>query len=408
MKKINTTKVEKIISTYQYRIKDSNAKLVNALFLHSGSVNFVWNYCNDIQQKAISFRRPWHTSFDLNHLTSGSSKELNLHSQTVQAVCEEYAKKRSQFNKPFLKFRTNKRNRNLPWIPFKAAAIKVDSKGTFTFMGLKLKTWYSRELPKNAVIKTGNICCDNTGKWFINVTFELKFESEAQLDEYKLNLTSKGQNLTAIDPGLNPMLTYSIEGPDGQVSYQEVEPQKFYRKSQDKLAMAQRAKKKKQVKAIHKQIANKRKDYQNKLALELVRDNHTIVNSDINYKKLIQSKLKGHAKAWNDCGQGYFRTALKSKAAKHNVKYVEISERMLVSTQTCSKCNALTGPKGRKGLSVSAWECPKCGAYHNRNENSADNHRLAYKASLTLSDMRASKEESPSLQGGEDVKYGHL
>lgn len=28
-----------------------------------------------------------------------------------------------------------------------------------------------------------------------------------------------------------------------------------------------------------------------------VRENHTIINTDINYKKLIQSKLKGHAKA---------------------------------------------------------------------------------------------------------------
>ena len=143
---------------------------------------------------------------------------------------------------------------------------------------------------------------------------------------------------------------------------------------------------------------------------KLINNNHTIVNSDISIKKLIRSKLKGHAKAWTDIGIGNLRSALKSKAKKHNVTYVEVSERILVSTQTCSHCKNLTGPRGRKGLSVSAWACPKCGKQHLRNQNSADNHRLAYKnsllnfnkelknnASLTLPAVGVSTEESPNL-----------
>ncbi len=415
-KKTNQQKIEKIISTYQFRIKDSNSKLIKSLFEQFGAVNFVWNYCNDVQQQAVKRKKKWLNHYDLKNLTSGSSKELNLHSQTVQAVCEEYDTRRIQFKKPYLKFRTNKQNRNLPWIPFKSSAIRVDHKGTFSFMGLKLKTWYSRKLPSNSVIKTGSICCDSTGKWFINFTFEMVFDSVEDKETYRLSLTSKGQNLTAIDPGLNPMMTFSIEQPNGTVSYQEIEPQKYFKQSQDKLAKAQRAKKKKQIKSIHKKIKNQRKDFTNKLVWNLIQDNHTIVNSDIDFKKLIRSKLKGHAKAWTDCGLGNLRTALKSKAKKHNVKYEEISERILISTQTCSHCKALTGPRGRKGLSVSAWDCPKCGRHHLRNQNSADNHRLAYKESLdlnsqkshrsnelkqdaflTLPDVGVSFEESPSL-----------
>lgn len=412
MTKINKNKVERILSTYQYRIKDSNNKLVKSLFAHAGTVNFIWNYCNHTQQQAVDRKKPWLSDIELKNLTSGSSKELNLHSQTVQAICEEYVLKRSQFKKPFLKFRTHKQNRSLPWIPFKAKALKVDDKGTFSFMKLKLKTWYSRKLPENAIIKTGSIVCNSSGKWFINITFELSFENQEKLEEYKLNLTSAGQNLTAIDPGLNPMLTFSTENPDGSIEYDEVEPQKFFVKAEEKLAQAQRAGKKKQVKTIHRRIANKRKDFQNKLALKLVQENHTIVNSDISYKKFVQSKLKGHAKAWSDCGQGYFRTILKNKAGKHNVKYVEICERILVSTQTCSHCKSLTGPRGRKGLSVSAWDCTRCGRHHMRNQNSADNHRLAYKealakelantelknkANFTLQGIGVSNEESLSL-----------
>lgn len=398
MAKTSNPKVEKIISTYQFRIKDSNTKLVKSLFSKSGSVNFVWNYCNDIQQQAVKKKKKWLSDVDLKNLTSGSSKELDLHSQTVQAVCEEYVLKRTQFKKPFLKFRTNKKNRNLPWIPFKSSAIKVDENGTFTYMGLKLKTWYSRKLPTNSIIKTGNICCDNTGKWFINVTFELEFNSTEERENHLLSLTSEGQNITAIDPGLNPMMTLSIENPDGSIEYKEIEPQRHFKKSQDKLGKAQRAKKKKQIKIIHKKIKNQRKDFSNKLVWSLVEENHTIINSDISIKNLVKSKLKGHAKAWSDVGIGNIRIALKSKAKKHNVKYVEISERILVSTQTCSHCKALTGPRGRKGLSVSSWECPKCGKHHMRNQNSADNHRLAYKESLLKSNKELKNKVSSTLQ----------
>ena len=71
----------------------------------------------------------------------------------------------------------------------------------------------------------------------------------------------------------------------------------------------------------------------------------------------------------------------------------------------------MTGPRGRKGLGVSSWACLKCGRHHERNQNSADNHRLAYKeslegktnkelkskVSLTILDKECPQEESPSL-----------
>ena len=71
----------------------------------------------------------------------------------------------------------------------------------------------------------------------------------------------------------------------------------------------------------------------------------------------------------------------------------------------------MTGPRGRKGLGVSSWACLKCGRHHERNQNSADNHRLAYKeslkgetnkelknkVSLTILDKECLQRESPSL-----------
>lgn len=141
------------------------------------------------------------------------------------------------------------------------------------------------ENTKNSKITNGTITCDNTGKWFINITFQLIFDSI---------------------------------------------------KEQENLGKAQRANKKKLAKNINKKIKNKRKDFNNKLVLNLVMNNHTIVNSDISYKSLMKSKLKGHAKAWSDNSLGNLRLTLKFKAKKHNVKYAEINERILVSTETCS------------------------------------------------------------------------
>ena len=424
-----------IVTTYQYRIKDSNEKLRKNLMILSGYVNYVWNFCNHSQLEVLNHYKQgfkassWLSAYDLNTLTSGTSKIIAIPSQTVQAVCEEYVLRRKQFKKPYLNFRTNKKNRNLPWIPFKSSAInfhindKNNSKNkscTFTFNKLKINTWFSRHffevqhkidklnqdnkinnLSKNSAnkdlhieaetkITTGSICRNTEGKWFINITTKTTFNSQQDYENYKLLHTSKGQNLTAIDPGLNPMLTMSIESPNGNISYKTSEPQRFYKKLQDRLAQAQRARKKKQIKKIHTKIKNQRKDYNYKLALELIRDNHTIVGTDLNYKKLMKSNLKGHAKAWSDVGLGNLTQILKSKAKQHNVKYEEVSERILKSTQTCSHCLSLTGPRGRKGLSVSAWTCSKCGAQHNRNENSANNHRLAYKEVL-LSSINSEK-----------------
>ena len=43
------------------------------------------------------------------------------------------------------------------------------------------------------------------------------------------------------------------------------------------------------------------------------------------------------------------------------------------STQMCSNCFELTGPKGEKDLNVRKWTCSGCGLHHQRDENAAIN-----------------------------------
>ena len=384
---------KKLILTYQYRIKDSNDSLVRSLFVLSGKVNFIWNFINNSQKQVLNRNNAgykikyWLNKNDLHKLTKGTSKLINLPAQSIQAINEEYVNKRTQANKPYLKNRTNRKNRNLPWIAFKAQDIKMDNKGTFTFCGLKLKTWYSRNIPTNATITNGSIVRDNLGSWFINITF-----TQYLTPEEDLLMTSAGQNKTGIDAGLNPFLTLCIEQPNGEIKYKEINSEKHYRNLEEKLGKCQRARRFKIAKVISKKIKNQRKDYLNKLSFDLVKDNTHVIMGIVELKRLIQGGLKGHAKAWNDNGLGLLRTMLKTKANKHNMVYEEISEREIKSTQTCSCCGKITGPKGLEGLGVSQWTCGECGFKHNRNENSAKNHIKSWQNSQREAEERASKK----------------
>ena len=91
-----------LVSTHKLRLKDKHARELNR---QARVVNFVWNYCNETQQKAARARRRWLSGFDLCKLTSGSSKELDLHAHTIQGVCKQYAKSRDQHKRPWLRFR---------------------------------------------------------------------------------------------------------------------------------------------------------------------------------------------------------------------------------------------------------------------------------------------------------------
>ena len=70
-----------------------------------------------------------------------------------------------------------------------------------------------------------------------------------------------------------------------------IQAQQFYRDMEPKLAIAQRAKKKYRVRAIHAKIANRRKDHLHKLSTRLVRENAVIFVGDVNASGLAKTKM---------------------------------------------------------------------------------------------------------------------
>jgi len=92
--------------------------------------------------------RRWPTGFYLNRLTEGSSKDLGLHSDAVNAVCEQDAKSRSQKKRPYLRCRAK---RNLGWIPLKGREMKREG-DAFRFAGNSFRVFNSRALLEEKLI----------------------------------------------------------------------------------------------------------------------------------------------------------------------------------------------------------------------------------------------------------------
>ena len=77
-------------------------------------------------------------------------------------------------------------------------------------------------------------------------------------------------------------------------------------------------------------------------------------------------------------------------------EYTEVDERL--TTQVCSGCGAVSGPKGNAGLRVREWVCAECGIRHDRDINSAVNILVSGR------NVGLRVTEIPSDWGGEDVK----
>lgn len=111
------------------------------------AVNFVWNYCNDLSYRCIRERGAFLSAYDMHPYTKGAGKELGLHSQTIQAVSEEYTIRRKQFEKAKLNWRKSGGvRRSLGWVPFKIGAAKLKN-GQIYFNGQHYGIWDSVPSP---------------------------------------------------------------------------------------------------------------------------------------------------------------------------------------------------------------------------------------------------------------------
>jgi putative transposase len=358
-----------MLLVYRYRIKS----LTGLLSRQARACNFVWNFCNETQQHALKWNKRWPSGFDLNRLTAGSSRELALHSRTINAVCEQYAKSRRQRNRPFLRWRGR---RSLGWVPLKGCDIKREG-NAFRFAGNTFRVFHSRPLPDGKIKDGTNFSCDARGHWFLNIVVEV-----AGAEAWPV------RSGIGIDLGLKDFAALSTG--------EKIENPRHLRQLADKLATAQRARKRRQATNLHARITNARRDFHHKLSTRIVREFDYIAVGNVNAAGLAKTSL---AKSVLDAGWSAFRGMLRYKATAHGAWYEEVNESF--STRDCSFCAGKTGPKGIADLGIRSWICSECGISHDRDTNSAQNI-------LFRSGHRTPVEGIPVRWGGEDVNSATL
>ena len=119
---------------------------------------------------------------------------------------------------------------------------------------------------------------------------------------------------------------------------------------------------------LYERITNIRIDFIHKLTTRLCRENQTVAVESLD----VMSMLKNHklAKAISDVAWGRFFYQLSYKAIIYGCTVLKVPTRY-PSSQTCSECgfkNPIV-----KNLKIRKWDCPRCGAHHDRDRNAAIN-----------------------------------
>ena len=351
------------MKTLKLRIRDKHIDRLNRL---SGAVNFVWNYVNALSYEHLQRTGEFFSAYDTQKYTKGSSELLGLNSKTIQVVSEKHAKARKQFKKAKLSWRVSNpksAKRSLGWIPFKAVNIKYISSHQTRKKGLKstlqlslakgqklfIDLWDSYNLSLYQ-INTCELVQDSRNRWYACITVK----------EYPK--TECGTGSVGIDLGLKDSATAS-NGDKLQIKQTQAWAKK--------LAVAQRAKNKQRVKAIHAKIKHTRQDLIHKFTTQLVKDNALIVVGDVRTTQFNSKKGK-LAKSVYDAGWFELKRQLTYKCENAGCRFEIVNEKY--TTQTCSCCGDMSSsPKGRAGLRIREWTCATCGTWHDRDINASKN-----------------------------------
>jgi len=279
-------------------------------------------------------------------VTSGTSKELGLHADSIQKTCSKYASSRDKAKRS-LSFRSSYGSRrSLGWVPFSRNAVQIKGNKVI-YLGFGLRFFGEKCRPLPEIVKTGCFVEDARGHWYVC------FNVEAHSLE-------TGEHQVGIDLGLKTLATCS--------SGEKVPALQHYRKYQNILAIAQRAGNRRRTKVIHAKISNARHDQLHKASSKIARENQLIVVGNVNAASLKKTRM---AKSVSDAGWTTFRDQLCYKASRHNAVFIEANERL--TSQVCSDCGSISGPKGIAQLGIRRWDCCECGISHDRDINAARN-----------------------------------
>ena len=212
-------------------------------------------------------------------------------------------------------------------------------------------------------IRSATLSKTKSGNFFLSILIDIP-----QTEIVKFKKTNKQ---VGVDLGVKDFVITS----DGK----KFENKHFFKKDERKLKKLQRQLSKKKVGSNNRnkqrfkiarafeRITNKKENYIHYVVNELLMNYDTIYMESLN----VSGMVKNHhlAKAIQEVGFFRFKEILNSKAIANDKKVVLI-DKFYPSSKTCSNC----GYKNKDlKLSERHWQCPNCGANHDRDLNAALN-----------------------------------
>ncbi len=221
-----------------------------------------------------------------------------------------------------------------------------------------LNIQWSRQLPSDPTTVT--VSKDQAGRYFVSC-----------LCEFEPTLLPVTDKKVGIDVGIKDLFVtsdgFKLGNPRHTAKYAAKLAKYQRRLAKKKLGSKNRLKAKVKVARIHAKISDCRLDNLHKLSHRLVNENQVICAENLAVKNMIKNpKL---AKAITDASWGEFTRQLAYKANWTGRTYVEIDP-FFPSSKRCSCCGFV---KDKLPLNVRSWECPECGATHDRDLNAARN-----------------------------------
>lgn len=194
---------------------------------------------------------------------------------------------------------------------------------------------------------------------------------------------------TGIDLGLTDLAVFSTG--------KRIKAPKHFRRLQGQLKQAQqhlsrkvkgskrRTKQRMKVAAIHRQIANARKDTLHKASAFAIKNHDVIAVESLAVSNML--KNRSLSKSISDAGWGEFVRQLEYKAKWYGRKVIKVG-RFYPSSKACSGCGWI-----HQGLKLSdrVWNCQQCGMNHDRDLNAA----------LNILSEALKSERQPSITGVE-------
>lgn len=246
---------------------------------------------------------------------------------------------------------------------------------------------WSRQIPEGCTPSTITVKLTPSGRWYVSLL----------VNDHTVKPLPKTDKKTGLDLGVTSLIATS--------NGDKITNPKHFKRLRKKLRRVQKALSRKQkgsnnrykarlrVARVHAQITDARTDFLHKLTTQLVRENQTIVIEDLAIKNMV--KNHNLAAAISDASWGECTRQLTYKCQWYGRELVKI-DRYFPSSKRCGNCGHIAE---KIPLNIRQWDCPQCGAKHDRDLNASKNI-LAAGLAVSVCGATVRAEESKSRKPG--------